>query len=276
MELWFTEKHTAHLALTYQVKETLFQTRTAYQDLAILDTYPFGRMLVLDGVVQTTVQDEFIYHEMIVHPAMTTHPAPRRVLVIGGGDGGTVREVVKYPQVEQVTLVELDKEVISASRTYLPEISSALDHSKLEIIIADGIEFMRGKESVYDIILIDSPDPIGPATNLFSEDFYANVHKALSPRGIVVAQTESPFIHGDLIRRIQGTFRSLYKGTHLYLAHIPTYQHGMWSFSMGTKHYDPLRADCGPAPAGTRYYTRKLHRGAFCLPHFVSQLLVEE
>lgn len=273
MELWFTEKHTPSLALTYHVKETLYRTRTEYQDLAVLDTYQFGRALVLDGILQTTVRDEFIYHEMLNHPAMTTHPAPKQVLVIGGGDGGSVREIVKYPVLERVVLAEIDPQVIEASRRYLPELSSALDHPKLEIIIGDGIELLQKEQGVFDVIIVDSPDPIGPAAGLFSADFYALVHSALKPDGIFAAQTESPFIHGDMIRNIHETVKGLFDQSYLYLAHIPTYQHGMWSFTMGTKRYDPLGTDVADAPGGLRYYNRQIHKGAFILPQFVADLV---
>jgi spermidine synthase len=273
MELWFTEKHTPYLALTYQVKETLYRTRTDYQDLAVLDTYQFGRALILDGILQTTVMDEFIYHEMLIHPAMTTHPAPKQVLVIGGGDGGSVREIVKYPALERVVLAEIDRQVIETSRRFLPQLSSALDHPKLEIIITDGIELLKEKPGAFDVIVVDSPDPIGPAKGLFSADFYALVHKALKPDGIFVAQTESPFIHGDMIRNIHKAVKILFNQAYLYLAHIPTYQHGMWSFTMGTKNYNPLRQDIGDAPDGLRYYNRQIHKGAFMLPQFVLDLV---
>lgn len=273
MELWFTEKHTPSLALTYQVKETLYRTRTDYQDLAVLDTYQFGRALVLDGILQTTVMDEFIYHEMLIHPAMTTHPAPKQVLVIGGGDGGSVREIVKYPGLERVVLAEIDRQVIEASRRYMPELSSALDHPKLEINITDGMELLKKEQGVFDVIVVDSPDPIGPAAGLFSADCYALIHTALKPDGIFVAQTESPFIHGDMIRCIHKAVKALFTRSYLYLAHIPTYQHGMWSFTMGTKGYNPLRHDFSDAPAGLRYYNRQIHKGAFILPQFVLDLV---
>lgn len=272
MELWFSEKHTPHLALTYRVRETLYRARTDYQDLAVLDTYQFGKTLVLDGVVQTTVKDEFIYHEMLVHPAMTTHPAPEKILVIGGGDGGSVREILKYPTVGKVVLAELDPQVIEASRRFLPELSSGLDHPKLDIALGDGKEFLKGAVGEFDVILVDSPDPIGAAEGLFSADFYALVHTALKPEGVFAAQTESPFIHGRLISKIFKAVKGLFAETHLYLAHIPTYQHGMWSFTMGSKVHSPQEGRTGKAPGGLRYYNAEVHRGAFCLPTFVREL----
>ncbi len=273
MEIWFSEKHTDNLALHYRIKETLFRTKTQFQDLSVLDTYEFGRILVLDGVVQTTVRDEFIYHEMLVHPAMALHPSPRRILVVGGGDGGTIREIVKYPELEKVTLAELDKEVIAASRRFLPELSCAFDHPKVEINIGDGIEFIKSQENTFDIIFIDSPDPIGPAGGLFSATFYADVRKALKPEGIMAAQTESPFLHAGLIRQVHTALRKESLNPRLYLAYIPTYQHGMWSFTMAAKNLGSLKTELGRTPANTRYYNKDIHRGAFCLPGFVAEIV---
>jgi spermidine synthase len=273
MELWFSEKHTPHLALAYQVKETLYRAHTGYQELAVLDTCQFGRALILDGIVQTTIKDEFIYHEMLIHPAMTTHPSPRNVLVIGGGDGGSVREIVKYPCLEKVVLAELDPEVIRVSREFLPELSSALDHPKLEIVIGDGLEYLKKAAGVFDVIVVDSPDPIGAAASLFSTGFYALVHRALQSGGVFAAQTESPWSHGALISGIHQTIKGMFASTHLYLAYIPTYQHGMWSFTLGSKKHHPLEAGFREPPEGLRYYNREVHRAAFALPAFVEELL---
>ncbi len=276
MDLWFSEKHTPHLALTYQVRETLYKTRTDYQDLAVLDTYQFGRTLVLDDIVQTTVKDEFIYHEMLVHPAMTTHPSPQKALVIGGGDGGSVREILKHPALQKVVLAELDPQVIEASRRFLPELSSGLDHPKLDITIGDGKEFLKKTRGEFDVIFVDSPDPIGAAEGLFSPDFYALVHRALKPDGIFAAQTESPFIHGPFLRGVLQAVKGLFPQTHLYLAHIPTYQHGMWSFTLGSKVHDPREEGVTQPPPGLRYYNGEVRRGAFCLPAFVRELVEGE
>jgi len=273
LEIWFSEKHTDNLALHYRIKETLFRKKTPYQELAILDTCEFGRTLVLDGVVQTTVRDEFIYHEMLVHPAMALHPSPQRILVVGGGDGGTIREIVKYPGLEKVTLAELDEEVIAASRHFLPELSCAFDHPKVEISIGDGVEYIKDKENTFDIIFIDSPDPIGPASGLFSAAFYADIRKALKPEGIMVAQTESPFLHAELIRQVHAVLRKESFSPRLYLAYIPTYQHGMWSFTMALKEPGSLKPEPGWTPPGTRYYNKDIHRGALSLPSFVAEIV---
>ena len=273
MELWYTEKQTPNLSLSCKVKETLYFARTDYQEMAVLDTIQFGRMLVLDGMVQTTVADEFVYHEMISHVPLATHPNPRNVLVIGGGDGGAVREVVKYPQVDKVTLVEIDSQVIEASKRFLPEISSGLNDARVEIKIADGIEYVRSLENACDVVIVDSTEPVGPAVGLFGSPFYEGVFKALKADGIFVAQTESPFFNAHLIRTVFRRIKTIFPYTHLYLAPVPTYPGSLWSFTLGSKQYNPLEPEGGYIPRDTRYYTAEVHWSSFALPRFVRELL---
>jgi len=273
MELWYTEKQTPGLGLSCKVKETLYRTKTDYQELAVLDTSQFGRMLVLDGMVQTTVADEFVYHEMITHIPMRTHPNPRNVLVIGGGDGGAVREIIKYPDLEKVTLVEIDPEVVNASKRFLPEISSSLEDARVNVMIADGIEYVRSHEEAFDVIIVDSTEPVGPAVGLFGSPFYEEVFRALKEDGILVAQTESPFINADLIRTVNRRIKSIFPLAFLYLASVPTYPSGLWSFTMGSKRYSPLDPGGKWGPEDTKYYTSDLHTSSFSLPRFVQDLL---
>lgn len=230
-------------------------------------------MLVLDGMVQTTMADEFVYHEMIVHIPLRTHPHPRSVLVIGGGDGGAVREISKYPPVETITLAEIDPQVVEAARRFLPEVSSALDDSRLEIKIADGIEYVRSLEEAYDVIIVDSTEPVGPAVGLFASSFYESVFRALKPQGILVAQTESPFINAELIRTVFRRIKAVFPRTHLYLAPVPTYPGGLWSFTIGSKYYHPLEPRGKFMPRCARYYTPQIHGSSFILPRFVQELL---
>lgn len=276
MELWYTEYETPHLGLTTRVKETLFTGRSEFQEVAVVDTDQFGRMLVLDGVFQTCIFDEFIYHEMISHIPLNCHPNPKRVLVIGGGDGGAVREVLRHKAVEKVEMVEIDGLVVEASKKYLPEISSALNENpdKLELKIGDGIAHMAQAENEYDVIIVDCSDPIGPGEGLFTEAFYKNVYKALKPDGLFVQQTESPFYHQELIRRLTKDIQSLFPITRLYLANIPLYPGGLHCFTIGSKQYDPLKIDETKIPQmETRYYNQALQKGAFVLPNFVKELL---
>lgn len=274
MELWFTEKQTENLGLSLKVTKTLHVEQTDYQHLAVLDTKQYGRMLALDGIVQTTVADEFVYHEMITHVPLITHPNPKRVAVIGGGDGGAIREILKHPSVEEAVLVEIDGRVIEASRQYLPEISCGLSDPRVRILVADGIAHIREKENYYDVIIIDSTDPIGAAVGLFSSEFYASVFKALTDDGIMVAQTESPFANQEIVRKSFAGISQNFPIAELYLAVVPTYPGGLWSFTMGSKKVHPLEADLTRANGlETRYYNADIHTAAFKLPNFVRKLL---
>ncbi|QDR79716.1 polyamine aminopropyltransferase [Sporomusa termitida] len=277
MELWYTEYQTENLGLSVRIKETLYAGRSEYQEVAVVDSLEFGRMLVLDGVFQTSVFDEFIYHEMIAHVPLFVHPDPRTVLIIGGGDGGTAREVVKHQSIEVAEMVEIDGLVVDVSKKYLPEISVALNdnHPKLQLKIGDGIKHMEEVENKYDVIIVDCSDPIGPGAGLFTHAFYQNVHKALRPDGLFVQQTESPFFHQDLIKRLKADIASLFPITRLYLANIPLYPSGLHCFTIGSKQYDPLHTDRNRIPDNldTRYYNRELQKSCFALPNFVQDLL---
>lgn len=275
MELWYTEKQTPNVGITCKISQTLHTEQTQFQDMAVIDTEQFGRMLVLDGMVMTTIQDEFVYHEMISHVGLNTHPNPENVLVIGGGDGGAIREIVKNPKVKKATLVEIDGRVIEISKQYLPEIASALTgNPKVEVIVDDGIAHMRNQKGVYDVILVDSTEPIGPAEGLFALEFYRDVYAALKDDGLMVAQTESPFFNADLIRRVFKDIGQVFPIAKLYLAAIPTYPSGLWSFTMGSKRWDPELVDESKISAvETKYYTPEIHKSVFRLPKFVQDLL---
>ncbi|MFZ5639372.1 MAG: polyamine aminopropyltransferase [Bacillota bacterium] len=274
MELWYTEKQTPNVGITCKTTRSLVTEKTEFQDLAIIDTEQFGRMLVLDGMVQTTVADEFVYHEMITHVPLNTHPDPQKVLVIGGGDGGTIREVIKHPRVQKAVLVEIDRRVVELSKEYLPEISCGLNDPKVEVIIDDGIKHVADNPDTYDIILVDSTEPVGPAVQLFSADFYRSIFRALKADGLFVAQTESPFYNDDLIRQVYRSIAGIFPVTRLYLASVPTYPSGLWSFTMGSKKHDPEQVAAESIPAyPTRYYNAGVHQGCFKLPQFVAGLL---
>jgi spermidine synthase len=275
MELWFTEFQTENLGLTARIKETLYMGKSDFQDVAVVDTYEFGRMLVLDGVFQTSIFDEYVYHEMIGHVPLCTHPNPKRVLVIGGGDGGSVREVVKHPSVELVEMVEIDGLVVEVSKKFLPEISSALitDNPRVSLKIDDGIKYMSQAEGLYDVIIVDCSDPIGPGEGLFTYDFYKDVYKALKTDGLFVQQTESPFYHQPLIKRLRKDIQSLFPITRTYLAHIPLYPGGTHCFTIGSKKYDPADGAIRDVDFKTRYYNKELHKSCFVLPNNIKELL---
>lgn len=277
MNSWFTEMQTPDLALSCRTKQLLHYEKTPFQELAVYDTVQFGRMLVLDDVIQTTVADEFVYHEMITHIGLNTHPRPRRVLVIGGGDGGSVREILKHRSVEKVTLVEIDGRVIEAARRFLPETSCGFADPRVEIVVDDGIKHVREHQATYEVIVIDAPDPVGPAVGLFSSSFYRDVFGALTEDGLCLAQTESPFFNRELIARVFRDVAGIFPVTRLYLACVPTYPGGLWSFTIGSKEYDPIRVDVEKLPdLGTRYYSPAVHKSAFVLPPFVAELIKGE
>lgn len=273
MNCWFTENQSAGLRISCRVRVMLHREESPFQEIAVYDTDQFGRLLALDDVIMTTTADEFIYHEMMAHVPLITHPDPKRVLIVGGGDGGVVREVIKHP-VAMVHLVEIDGRVIEVSKTFFPTISSGLRDPRVKVIIADGIEHVRKSAGLYDVIIVDSTDPVGPAVGLFEEGFYRSVHDALAGDGLFVAQTESPFFNGDLIGRLQGTLRKIFPSVFLYLASIPTYPGGLWTISMGSKKHHPDRFQADRAAGlSTRYYSADVHRAAFALPPFVRELL---
>lgn len=275
MELWYTEKQTPNYGITAKITQTLHTEKTEFQELAMIDTVEFGRMLVLDGCVMTTIRDEYVYHEMIAHVALSAHPNPQRVLVVGGGDGGVIREIIKHSTVEKAVLAEIDGRVIEVSKQYLPEIACALGDPRVDVRVIDGIAHVQENPDTYDVIIVDSTDPIGPAVGLFALDFYQSIARSLKSDGIFVAQTESPFFNAELISRVFGDVSSIFETTRLYLAAIPTYPSGLWSFTIGSKKYDPtVIAD--PVRTGqlqTRYYTPELHQGAFALPRFAADLV---
>lgn len=273
MRLWVTEEQTPDVALSFRVLRTLHTEQTPYQRLDVVETERFGKMLLLDGMVQTTEHDEFIYHEMISHPGLLTHPKPRRVAIVGGGDGGAVREALKHEAVEEVTLVEIDGRVIEAARRFFPSISSGLDNPRTKVLVEDGIRHIREAKGAYDVVMIDSTEPVGAAVGLFSQSFYESLYEALTDDGLVVAQTESPFFNSDLIRSTTNALRSVFPIVRLYLASIPTYPSGLWSFTLASKVYDPLHVDPSRFPhLETRYFTPDVFRGAFYLPRFVEEL----
>ena len=223
---WLDARDSDTLMIRHRVVNSVHKERSAYQEIEVIDTVDFGRMLLLDGIIQTSVRDEFIYHEMLAHVPLFVHPNPKRVLIIGGGDGGTLRETLKHPSVEEVHLVEIDERVIDASRKYLPELSGGFDDPRAKVVIRDGIEYVAEVKGAYDVILIDAPDPEGAAVGLFSTDFYANARDALGDDGVLAAQTESPFIDPKLVKEIYDRIWAQF----LCRPHCarPSYSVGIW------------------------------------------------
>ncbi len=273
MELWFTEKQTEHFGITARIIRTLHTEQTPFQKLDMVETAEFGNMLILDGMVMTTQKDEFVYHEMVAHVPLFTHPHPENVLVVGGGDGGVIREVLKHPSVKKATLVEIDGKVIECSKKYLPEIAGKLDDPRVEVKVDDGFMHIAKSENEYDVIMVDSTEPVGPAVNLFTKGFYAGIANALKEDGIFVAQTDNPWFKADLIRKVYRDVKEIFPITRLYTANIPTYPSGLWTFTLGSKKYDPLAVSGDRFhDIETKYYTKELHKACFVLPKFVADL----
>ncbi len=270
--MWFTENQTPSVRLGLKVKSILHQAMTPYQELMVAETDAYGRMLVLDGAVQTTVMDEFVYHEMITHVPLMIHPHPQRMGIIGGGDGGAVREALKHPSVEQVHLVEIDAEVVRQAKRYFPEISVELDNPRTQVHCTDGIEWVRQARDL-DVLVVDSTDPVGPAVGLFQPEFYQSVADCLGEEGVMVAQSESPFLEPEVIQMVVQGMRTVFPVVRLYLAAIPTYPSGFWSFTLGSKGPLPGPADLSRAKFATRYWTPAIHEAAFALPQFVEDLI---
>lgn len=270
---WLIEEQTPGYRTQWKVKRVLHEEQTPFQHLQVVELEDFGRALILDGCVQTTAGDEYIYHDMIAHVPLFTHPNPERVLVIGGGDGGTVREVLRHPSVKKVDMVEIDRAVIEACRRHLPETACALDHPKLNLVVGDGLAWVAGRSEEYDVILVDSSDPSGPAEGLFNRTFYQNVYRALKPGGLFAAQTLSPFFHQKLIRDVYQVVSAIFPITMPYLAVIPTYPSGLHCFMMGSKRHHPLRQGMREPTFPTRWYTPQVHRAAFQLPPVVAELV---
>lgn len=270
---WFTEKQTDDFGITMRVNKTLHSEKTDFQQLDMVETAEWGNMLLLDGMVMTNTKDEWVYHEMVAHVPLFTHPNPEHVLVVGGGDGGVIREVLKHPSVKKATLVEIDGKVIEYSKQYLPEIAGALDDARVDVQVDDGFMHIAKSENAYDVIMVDSTEPVGPAVNLFTKGFYSGIAKALKEEGIFVAQTDNPWFKADLIQQVYSDVREIFPITKLYTANIPTYPSGLWTFTIGSKKHDPLQiAEERFHDIDTKYYTKELHTASFALPKFVKDL----
>ncbi|MDD4698634.1 MAG: polyamine aminopropyltransferase [Oscillospiraceae bacterium] len=281
MELWFSEKHTENVKLSIKVSEHLFHEQSGFQQIDVFDSIEFGRFLTLDGYMMLTEKDEFIYHEMMVHVPMAVHPSIKRVLIIGAGDGGVLRELIKYDYIEKIDLVEIDAEVIKVCREYLPFTACGFDDERVNITCQDGLKFIRHPHDEYDLIIVDSTDPFGPGEGLFTREFYGNCYKALHEDGILINQHESPFYKEDAaaVTYIHKRIVESFEVARVYQAHIPTYPSGHWLFGFASKKYHPVKdmraSEWKSLNIKTRYYNTNLHLGSFYLPNYVEELLVD-
>ncbi|MEA5143631.1 MAG: polyamine aminopropyltransferase [Oscillibacter sp.] len=279
MELWYTEEHSENVRFSIRVDNQVYSAQSEFQRIDFFDSKEFGRFFTLDGLMMVTEKDEFIYHDMIVHVPMATNPAIRSVLVIGAGDGGTVRELTRYAGVDRIDMVEIDRMVVETCRAYLPQTASRLDDPRVHIYYEDGLRFVRDKENAYDLIIVDSTDPFGPGEGLFTKEFYGNCYKALKEKGILVNQHETPYYpsYAKSMQRAHRRIREFFPVCRVYQAHIPTYPSGHWLFGFASKELDPIRdldaAAWNALGLKTRYYNTDLHTGAFALPNYVRELL---
>lgn len=279
MELWFTEKHTPYVDFSIKVDRQLYSGESEFQRIDIFDSKEFGRFLTLDGYMMLTEKDEFIYHEMIVHVPMCVHSSAKRILVIGGGDGGTVRELLRYPTIEHIDLVEIDELVVEICKKYLPHTAGCLGDPRIHSYYEDGLKFIRHCENEYDLIIVDSTDPFGPGEGLFTKEFYGNCYKALREDGVMVNQHESPFYKEDAyaMQRAHKRIVESFPISRVYQAHIPTYPSGHWLFGFASKKYHPIRdanwVKWNALGLKTRYYNTQLHAGSFALPNYVEEML---
>jgi len=269
-KLYLTDQEKG-LRTALEITEILYDETSPYQHIMIVDTVLFGRALILDGIVQTTEKEGFIYNEMISHMPMAFHPKAEDVLIIGGGDLGVAREVLKYPFVRRVDMVEIDERVVYASREYLPEVAAPED-ARLHLYFEDGALFAARKEAAYDVIIVDAADPIGPATVLFEHPFYSSLERALREDGVMAAQSDSPIHHIDVSKKTYQSLKSLFPIVYPYFSTVPAYPSGWWMFTLASKRYDLIR----PLDPGimTRFVNDAVLRGSLAVPHLFAQNLL--
>jgi spermidine synthase len=272
---WVTEGNSG-FAVSIEVGEHLFSKKSAFQQIDVYDTPFCGRLLALDGAIQLAEFDEFAYHEMLTHVPMFSHPAPRRALVIGGGDGGALREIARHQCAEEIDICEIDEEVINASRRFIPSAACGFDDPRVKIHIADGSVFVKERRNFYDVIIVDSTDPAGPGEALFNEKFYHAMRAALREGGIIASQAESVFLHPEIVSRLVSITKSLFQFYGYFLIMVPTYPGGNIGACIGSSIYDirnPAREPDAAMQTALRYYAADVHRAAFKLPVFAEKLI---
>jgi len=277
---WFFEKLYPDIKIAYTKDKVIYKERSRYQTIEIFENKSLGRMLALDGIIQTTERDEFIYHEMLTHPPLLLHPNPENILIIGGGDGGVLREVFKH-KVKKVTLVEIDKKVIEVSRKHLRNIcANSFFNRKLNLQITDGAKFVKETCDKFDVIIIDSSDPVGPAKILFKKKFYENMKRILNKNGIIVRQTGSTFFQNRELKSTFKTSKKVFKHTHIYVIAIPTYVGGFFSLMYASNHINPEKTNqtaitkrYNRLELKTRYYTPQVYSAALTTPPYITQII---
>ena len=278
LNLWFYEEHDKAFKTGFQVNNVLFSQKSSYQRVDILETSYFGKVMLIDGLMMVSEKDEFVYHEMIAHVPLLVHKSPKRVLIIGGGDGGTLREVLKHDSVEEVVMCEIDALVIDASRKYLKSLSCCFDHPKATVIVGDGVEYVKNAPpQSFDIVIVDSTDPIGPGVGLFSKDFYKNIKRLLNEDGIVTAQCESPWYENMDLSKVYSNLSFVFDKVFAYSAPVPTYPLGYWSWGFASNTFHPYTSIntemAKKISEKASYYNQDIHRACFALPNFFKKKL---
>jgi len=283
LDLWYTENWTENTKFSIKVKKHLHSEMSKFQKIDFFDSEEYGRFFTLDGLMMVTEKDEFIYHDMITHVAMATNPKIKKVLVIGAGDGGTVRELTRYKNIEKIDMVEIDERVVRLSQEFLPVTAEKLDDPRVSMYFEDGLKFVEDAEKgKYDLILVDSTDPVSVGEGLFTTEFYNNCFRVLGEEGILINQHESPYFEkfSKEMQKAHTKILDTFPIAKVYQFHQPTYPSGHWLFGFASKKYDPIK-DHNPEEweklnIKTRYYNSELHRGCFALPNYVKEMLKGE
>lgn len=278
----YTEYYHKRTGLTVGVNKVLFSEQTPYQKVEVFETDTWGNLMTIDGMVMLSEKDEFVYHEMLAHVGMFSHPNPEKVLIIGGGDGGTAREVLRHFSVKKVDMVEIDEAVVRASKEFLPDVG-AWEDPRLNVLFEDGIAFVKNSIAEYDVIIIDGSDPVGPAEGLFEKEFFELCFTALKKDGVLTGQTESPWVeeYHSSIKQVFDALGKVFDKSSMYLGFIPLYPAGMWSFAFASKGNQPEeteileRIEKGLSEFGSdlKYYNKEVHQGSFALPNFVAEII---
>lgn len=277
MSAWVDEVYQGIVRTSFKLKKRLFKGKSPFQTVEVVVTAGHGRLLLIDGMTMVSERDEFVYHEMIAHPALFLHPKPKNVLVIGGGDGGTVREVLKHKSVESCTLVEIDGLVVEASRKYIPQTAKALSDKRARVLIEDGVKFVAETAEKFDVVIVDSTEPFGPAKELFGPSFYKNVKRILTKDGIVVSQAGSPFYEIKTIKNLFRITKPIFPVVEVCLFNNLTYPGGLWAFTFATKGLHPVRdfrsARVAASALKLRWYNARIHTACFSLPNFLLEAI---
>lgn len=279
MPIWFSEDYSDSCKFEIKVKRHIHTEQTPFQKIDFFDSKEFGVFFTLDDYMMVNEKDEFIYHDMIVHVPMAVNPDAKNILVIGGGDGGTVRELTRYSTIESIHLVEIDERVVRLCQKFLPQTACGFEDSRVELFFEDGIEYIKTCKNAYDLIIVDSTDPIGPGVGLFTKEFYQHCRIALSDNGILINQHESPYYEMDAVEmtRAHGKLKQIFEICKVYQYHMPSYASGHLLFGFASKTLDPLanhqRERWESMGLQTRYYNSDIHKGSFALPTYVNKML---